>query len=152
MKLFLYIFSLLVLVAIAMIIYVSVGESVNASGLTVAGVLIFFLVLLIRSSVSRSKPAGSPAVSSNDKQEQGPEYFNSQFRFEDSRKVVIALGVGAYLLAVVDFFSNQSPSPIGRWGWFNWKLYELFGSLGLPIWWSVVGTILLVFGLRKKRP
>jgi hypothetical protein len=64
----------------------------------------------------------------------------------------LAISVGSYVMAVVEFFYPSVPDGSGRWGRLHLFIYQEFGPLGRSAFWVLIGTILLVsyFQHRKK--
>ena len=65
-----------------------------------------------------------------------------------ARKLFVFLGVGCYILAVMQFVSPHPPTP-GRWSWLTFAVYESLGNTGLSLLWLGSGTFLLV-AMRRR--
>jgi len=68
----------------------------------------------------------------------------------DSRKFCIAIGIGAFTLALVEFLNPTTQPPTGRWSWMLAPIFNNFGSLGLSIYWVIVGILLILLVLNKS--
>lgn len=71
--------------------------------------------------------------------------------YEDSRKVVLFFGIVSYALAISDYVTGHVPSRNGLWGWLYSHIYDWFGPLGMPLWWTLVGTVLITLYFTKRR-
>jgi hypothetical protein len=76
-----------------------------------------------------------------------------EMRFDhmsDTRKFLLALGIGAYALAISKFFSGPEQHT-GRWSWLlNWST-DIFGEYGAVYLFVVIGTFLVVKALTGDR-
>jgi hypothetical protein len=68
----------------------------------------------------------------------------------DSKRFCIAIGIGAFTLALVEFLNPTTQPPTGRWDWLFAPIFNNFGSLGLSIYWVIVGIVLVFIGLGKS--
>jgi hypothetical protein len=67
----------------------------------------------------------------------------------NSKKFCLALGVGAWAMALIELISPHAPTPTGRWAWLRSPIYENFGAYGLAVLWVVVGLILIAPSLKR---
>ena len=67
----------------------------------------------------------------------------------DAQKAVLAVGIGTWALALVEFISPHVGPPTGRWSWLIAPIYESFGSHGLAALWFVVGCFLIIVSQKK---
>lgn len=67
----------------------------------------------------------------------------------DSKKFCLAIGIGAWALAIVDLVSPPPTAPTGRWSWLIRPIYELFGAYGLAVLYFVAGCILVGISLKR---
>ena len=68
----------------------------------------------------------------------------------DAPRLCLALGFVAFVMAVLQLSYAQTSAPTGRWSWLIRPIYEVFGSVGLAAFFTILGLFLLIIGLRKK--
>lgn len=67
----------------------------------------------------------------------------------DGGKFVLSIGFLGYISAAVEVNSHSQSSP-ARWAWLMNLAIEWFGPYGKVILWFVLGTILIILGLRRR--
>jgi hypothetical protein len=66
--------------------------------------------------------------------------------------LLLAIGLGAYALALVQYINASVPTGTGRWSWlysyiFSY-IYSHLGNAGLVAFWFLLGSFLIVKGWR----
>jgi hypothetical protein len=67
----------------------------------------------------------------------------------DARKFVLAVGVGTWAMALVEFISPRPESPTGRWSWLTAPIYDSFGAHGLAALWFAIGCFMIIISQKK---
>jgi hypothetical protein len=67
----------------------------------------------------------------------------------DSKRFCIAIGIETFTLALVEFL-NPTTQPPPDAGWLLTPIFNHFGSLGLSMYWIMVGIFLILIGLGKS--
>jgi hypothetical protein len=67
----------------------------------------------------------------------------------DARRFVLAIGIVAFVMVVVELASPRATAPTGRWSWLTAPIFEAFGSFGLAIVWAIVGLILVTVSAKR---
>lgn len=71
--------------------------------------------------------------------------------FDTNRAASIRLSIGIIflVLAVTNLIGDASTMASGRWSWLYLAVHENFGSYGWPIMQSIIGTLFIVWSLKK---
>lgn len=63
-------------------------------------------------------------------------------------RFLLAIGVGAYALALVQYINASVPDSTGRWSWLFSFIYGHLGNAGLVAFWFLLGSFLILKGWR----
>ena len=63
-------------------------------------------------------------------------------------KFLLAIGLGAYALALVQYINESVPDSTGRWSWLFSYIYGYLGNAGLVVFWFLLGSFLILKGWR----
>lgn len=68
----------------------------------------------------------------------------------DTRRFVLACGIGSYVAAIGDYLSVPRTHS-GRWAWLlNWAI-DVFGTYGTVYLWLALGTFMIAKALGWKQ-
>jgi len=66
-------------------------------------------------------------------------------------RFLLAIGIGAYALAIVQFINASVPDENGRWSSLFSFIYSHLGNSGLVIFWVLLGSFLIFKGWHHAR-
>lgn len=141
---FLILLGVVVVVVVSAVVLMS-SQSGSIVGFTIAGMLLSLLGLLIWPRITKKLNIAGTAPTS-----QGETGMKNFFALNNAKKIMIAAGCGAWVLAISDLLTGNTPSADGRWGWLFAKIFELLGPYGMTAWWIALGSALIFFGVRSK--
>lgn len=75
-----------------------------------------------------------------------------EYRALSKREVgrfLLAIGLGAYALALVQYVNASVPDSNGRWSWLLFPIYSHFGNAGLVACWFLLGSFLVLLGWQR---
>jgi uncharacterized membrane protein len=70
---------------------------------------------------------------------------------KDIAKANIGFALVAFTMAIVEYFDKTTTRPTGRWSILFGPIYDSFGSLGISIWYVLVGLLLALIAFFKWR-
>lgn len=63
-------------------------------------------------------------------------------------RFLLAIGVGAYAMALAQYINASVPDSTRRWSWLFSFLYGHLGNAGLVVFWFLLGSFLILKGWR----
>jgi len=142
-----YIFASIIACGIGLILFVSLREEADFTGLAIAAMLAFGLLILFASRRIRTK------YGENDAQDKSYINWFGINSLRQTHHFNLGIGILFYVLAITDYVTGYRQSSTGRWAWLRSFMIEIFGSQGPIFLYVILGTVLIlwaVLGLTKR--